>query len=247
MRRSLLLSTAGLGIAILPLGAAQAQGPTPFDNPGVYFGVDIGGATNSFDMDYEATTFTGSLDGVVGGFYLGYRFNRPPERIWSFAVEGELNFFGGNNQCPQLHDASIQIDGAVNCVQDNVIGVIAPAELPDGEVQLLDPYGYDIDSVARLRALVGFPGQGIEPFLAVGVAWTRAHVWDLDYSTVGNFTGVTLGAGANIALGPHLYLRPEVLYDIYCPKTYQWGVAEEDVLKVNLQTFTGRIGLTYNF
>ena len=58
---------------------------------------------------------------------------------------------------------------------------------------------------------------------------------------------MTLGAGANIALGPHLYLRPEVLYDIYCPKTYQWGLAVEDVLKVNLQTFTGRIGLTFSF
>jgi len=237
MRRSLLLSTAALGIAILPLGAAEAQGPTPFDQSHLYFGVDVGGAANSFDNDYEGISVGGSLDSVVGGFYLGYRFNRPPERIWSFAVEGELNFLG-NNSCPAPDDES----------PDLVADCFVQA---DGAIQLFDASPeiyYNMDWVARLRALIGFPMEnGMEPFFAIGAAWTRADIWDFEYAARGNFTGVTLGTGVNIALSPHLYLRPEVLFDIYCPKTYQWGDLEEDVIKVNLHTFTGRIGITYNF
>jgi opacity protein-like surface antigen len=249
MRRSLLLSTAALGIAILPLGAAQAQGPTPFDNPGMYFGVDIGGASNSFDNDYEEIALPGSLDGVVGGFYLGYRFNRPPQRVWSFAIEGELNFFGNNDNCSTATvDESPDLVADCFVETDSSIELITPPEAPLPPDASADVLGYDMDWVARLRAIFGLPMEnGMEPFFAIGAAWTRADIWDFEYQARGNFTGVTLGAGANIALAPHLYLRPEVLYDIYCPKDYQWGDEESDVLKVKLRTFTGRIGITYNF
>jgi opacity protein-like surface antigen len=56
----------------------------------------------------------------------------------------------------------------------------------------------------------------------------------------GTFVGLTLGAGANIALGPSFFIRPEVLYDIYGKKNY-------GDISVGLQTFTARVAAIFKF
>jgi opacity protein-like surface antigen len=225
MKRSFLLSTAALAIAILPLGAAQAQGPTPFDNPGIYFGAYAGGASDTFKITDEYVE-TGSLDQFVAGFIVGDRFNRPPGQIWSAAIEGEVGFLGGHN-----NNESIVPDGAPGITEDD-----AP-QLIDGSVDIC---GYDQNSVERVRFLAGLPSGNIEPFAAVGVAITDADVCYYDLVAGGTFVGLTLGAGANIALGPSFFIRPEVLYDIYGKKNYG------DV-SVGLQTFTARVAAIFKF
>ncbi len=216
MKRSLLLSTAALGVAILPLGAVQAQAPTPFDNPGLYFGPYAGVATDMFHSDDGGGAVLGTLDAFVGGFIVGDRFKRQPGQIWSAAVEGEIGFVGKGNQ--NVHDQQVEL------LQDNNVDIC----------------GYDQNAVGRVRFLAGLPGSNIEPFGAIGVAVTNADVCYENLVAGGTYVGLTLGAGANIALGPNFFVRPEVLYDIYGKKNY------ED-FSVGLQTLTARVAAVFRF
>ncbi len=225
MKRSLLLATAALGVAMLPLGAANAQGPTPFDNPGLYFGVYAGAAADHFKTTEEIVVAPGSLDQFVAGFIVGDRFKRPPDRIWSGAIEGELGFLGGHNEA--LTDLAPGITSEAD----------GAAELIDGAIDIC---GYDHNSVGRVRFLAGLPSGNVEPFGAIGVAITDANVCYDSEPEGGTFVGLTLGAGVNIAVAPNFLVRPEVLYDIYGKKNYG------DV-SVGLQTFTARVAAIFKF
>jgi hypothetical protein len=212
MKRSLLLSTAALGIAILPLGAVQAQdGPTPFDNPGLYFGLYAGGATDTFTIEEEGTMMVlGTINGFAGGLILGNRFQHLPGRP-SVAIEAEVGFtsFGENElQFADVVASPVQLDAAVEV--------------------------YDQDAVARARILLGLPMGNVEPFVAVGGSLADVNVYYELYSGVGTLAGVNVGIGANIAMGPNFFLRPEVIYDAYFDKTY-------GEITVDLETFTARL------
>lgn len=87
MKRSLLLSTAALAIAMMPLGAAEAQGP--FDNPGLYFGVHGGFFSGNVDVVGDEM-FGGPIDGFIGGGLIGYNFARTPGQNVLFGVEADF-------------------------------------------------------------------------------------------------------------------------------------------------------------
>jgi opacity protein-like surface antigen len=91
MKRSLLLSTAALGIAMLPLGAAEAQ--DRFE--GFYLGIHGGygtGNVNVEEMFGGEIDFGGPIDGFIGGALAGYNFHRPPDRKVMLGVEADVGF-----------------------------------------------------------------------------------------------------------------------------------------------------------
>jgi opacity protein-like surface antigen len=231
MRRSLLLSTAALGIAILPLGAAQAQGPTPFDNAAFYFGPYVGGASSHFTTEEGGIVeATGNLNAFTAGAIFGYQFQRPPGSMWSMAVEGEVGFFGNHHEAvfDAAPDAALEV-----------------APLAAEQVVLLDNSvdicGYDQKSVERLRFVAGPHSDNVQLILAAGLAVTNADVCYYDVGYLGGtYVGLTLGAGANIALGPNFFIRPEVLYDIYGKKNY-------GAVSVGVNTFTARLAAMFRF
>lgn len=218
--RSVLLSTAALGIAVLPLGAAEAQeAPTPFDNSGLYFGAYVGGASDSFTFDLGLDP---TVTGLVGGGMVGYRFHRSPGRTLSAAVEAEFGFadINGGQRCNSAPDLSADV---AFCV----VQVDAAPTVTD----------YSQDSVARFRALFGAPQGNAEPFVAIGLAIAHVSATAL-IDPSGTLFGVTVGAGANLAVSPNFYLRPEVLYDYYPSKSI-------GALDVGLQTVTARIAAIF--
>jgi len=88
MRRSILLSTAALGIAILPLGAAQAQ--DPFEGP--YIGLHAGVFSGNVDVNAGKEVFGGPVDGFMGGVLAGYNFHKAPDRTVMWGIEADVGF-----------------------------------------------------------------------------------------------------------------------------------------------------------
>src|SRR5665213_1834422 len=111
MRNSLLATTAALGIAMMPLGAAQAQ--TPFDWSGFYAGLH--GGFLSGDVNVTGTPvgmFGGPISGLIGGPLAGYNF--APTTFFSgpvvFGVEGDFGLTGATGTgTSQGTDASIDL------------------------------------------------------------------------------------------------------------------------------------------
>jgi len=81
MKRSFLLSTAALGIAILPLGAAQADEP--------YVGAFAGFSTSTYDVFGEVERLGGSISGFTAGGLIGLQ---PTGTPWHF--EGDIGWSG---------------------------------------------------------------------------------------------------------------------------------------------------------
>ncbi len=104
MKRSLLLSTAALGIAILPLGAAQAGEP--------YIGAFAGFSTSTYNVFEDgAAAAGGPISGFTAGGLIGFQ---PMGTPWHF--EGDIGWNGisgtgtevvvqpCNDSCPDIAD-----------------------------------------------------------------------------------------------------------------------------------------------
>ncbi len=90
MKRSVLLSTAALAIAILPLGAAQAQDAlNTFEGP--YIGIHGGGFFGNVTVS-EEEVFGGPVSGFIGGFLAGYNFPKSPDHRVMWGIEGDVGF-----------------------------------------------------------------------------------------------------------------------------------------------------------
>jgi len=191
MRNSLLVTTAALGIAMMPLGAAQAQ--TPFDWSGFYAGLH--GGFLSGDVNVTGTPvgmFGGPISGLIGGPLAGYNF--APTTFFSgpvvFGVEGDFGLTGATGTgTSQGTDASI------------------------------DLY-YDLNWDAHLRARAGVPMGNFMPFVAGGLAFADLNITENNIHPGGLYTGWTIGTGADVAVGKNMVGRVEVLYDDYGTKAY---------------------------
>ena len=233
MRRSFLLSTAALGIAILPLGAVQAQeGPTRFDHPGPYIGgyAGVSSATFGLSEDGAPVEAWGTITGFGAGGIFGVRTDRPPTRFFSLLFEAEFGFLDLN------HNQTVQAaDGAVAITEPQA------DQFPDETTTMFDE-GYGLNSIGRVRVLFGAPGQSAEPFLSGGFSFANATYGSPDAR--GTLTGFNIGIGANFLLGDRLLLRPELIYDHFCDKTVEWDSEPYDL---SVSMVTGRIGLIVPF
>ena len=193
MRNSLLVTTAALGIAMMPLGAAQAQ--TPFDWSGFYAGLHGGFLSGDVNLTGTSDGIGGPVSGLIGGPLAGYNFT--PTTFFSgpvvFGVEGDFGLANatgtGISICPEVD---------ISC----------------------DVYHYDLNWDAHLRARAGVPMGNFMPFVAGGLAFADLNITDAGVNKGGLYTGWTVGTGADVAVGKNLVGRVEVLYDDYGTKTY---------------------------
>jgi outer membrane immunogenic protein len=195
MRNGLLATTAALGIAMMPLGAAQAQ--TPFDWSGFYAGLHGGFLSG----DVHLTEIPGpggdqgSISGFVGGPLAGYNFapgTLLPSGPFVFDVEGDFGLAG------------VTGTGVAICVDCST-----------------EIYHYDLNWDAHLRARAGVPMGNVMPFVAGGLAFADLNVTETASATRGGlYTGWTVGTGVDVAFGNNMVGRAEVLYDSYGTKTY---------------------------
>jgi opacity protein-like surface antigen len=90
MGRALLLASAAIGVAMLPLGAAQAQ--TAFDWSGLYVGVHGGFLDGSVHVSDEGIPASGNLQGPLAGILAGYNFPASPVAPAVVGVEADFGF-----------------------------------------------------------------------------------------------------------------------------------------------------------
>ena len=91
MRRSILLSTTALAIAILPLGAAEARGrPEPVR--GQPTSVSTPAASPAKSTSAATKVFGGPVDGFMGGVLAGYNFHKAPDRAVMWGIEADVGF-----------------------------------------------------------------------------------------------------------------------------------------------------------
>ena len=215
MRNSLLVTTAALGIAMMPLGAAQAQ--TPFDWSGFYAGLHGGFLSGDVNVTGILDGMLGGpISGLIGGPLAGYNF--APTTFFSgpvvFGVEGDFGLAGATGTgTSQGTDVSI------------------------------DLY-YDLSWDAHLRARAGVPMGNFMPFVAGGLAFADLNITETGGTETGGapqgglYTGWTVGTGADVALGNNMVGRAEVLYDDYGTKAYTDYSA-------SLTAWTGRVALIW--
>ena len=215
MRNSLLATTAALGIAMMPLGAAQAQ--TPFDWSGFYAGLHGGFLSGDVNLTGILDGMLGGpISGLIGGPLAGYNF--APTTFFSgpvvFGVEGDFGLTGATGTgTSQGTDVSI------------------------------DLY-YDLSWDAHLRARAGVPMGNFMPFVAGGLAFADLNITETGGTETGGapqgglYTGWTVGTGADVALGNNMVGRAEVLYDDYGTKAYTDYSA-------SLTAWTGRVALIW--
>src|SRR5437763_9684357 len=195
MKRSLLLVSAAVGAAMLPLGAVQAADqlrPAAFDWSGFYAGVHAGQLNGDVNV-HEEGGGGGAISGTVWGLLAGYNFRHSPLDPWLLGVEADIGFANVHGQ------GVIQI-----CVDSS----------PD--------YLYDLNWDAHLRVRAGAPQGNMMPFVAAGLALADLNITEgcggLDFG--GLYTGGTVGAGVDFRLSPQAMIRGEFLYDFYLDKRY---------------------------
>jgi outer membrane immunogenic protein len=219
MKKVLLTSVAALGVAILPLGAADAadySAAPVFNWSGFYAGLH-GGFLNADVTITEDITVAGTASGFIGGAYAGYNFPPMMAPNLVLGVEADVGFGDINKPAPPI--------------------------LPD---EADDVFGYNLDWNAHFRGRIGLPiGDGnIMPFVAGGLALAGFHVRQETLPVGGTYVGGTIGAGVDVAFSPSLVGLAEVLWDCFADKTYTFG---SDEYTAHLSTFTARIGIAYQF
>jgi outer membrane immunogenic protein len=192
MKKVLLSTAAALGVAMLPLGAADAadySAAPVFDWSGFYAGLHGGYLHGDIDIDDEGIPVSGTISGFVGGALAGYNFATAP---WLWGVEADVGF-------------------------GNPTGSGAPS----GQDAVLDLFSYDFHWNAHFRGRVGVPvGDGsVVPFLAGGLALAGFDVIE-EASLGGTYVGGTIGGGVDVAFSPTVFGRAEILYDAFGSKTY---------------------------
>jgi outer membrane immunogenic protein len=206
MSRLVYLASAALGAVMLPLGAAQAQAPAPFDWTGFYAGVHGGFLQGHVEISDEGIIANGNLEGGIGGVLAGYNLRFAPLTPFIVGIEADVGF--GNisgtgadgGYCPPREEITLYV-----AEQDCVRSV----------------YSYDFDWNAHLRVRTGIPvGNGFL-FLAAGIAWAHLNVTS-QYATElgGLYTGGTFGGGLDVRITPKVVGRIEALVDKFERKDY---------------------------
>ena len=191
MSRTLLLASAAVGVAMLPLGAAQAQ--TAFDWSGFYAGVHAGFLDGNVHVTDEGIPVTGNLQGPIAGVLAGYNFPSSPFPQAVLGLEADVGF-------GDIHGTGSAMD-------------------PDA-ISNVFRYDFDWDLHARFRfgwptgTAMPFVAAGLA-FAQLHVVEGGGGP-DLG----GLYTGITLGAGVDLKIAPNMIARLEGLADHYLTKSY---------------------------
>src|ERR1700730_7367183 len=97
MTRTLLLSSAAIVLAMLPLGAANAAdafrpSPAAFDWSGFYVGLHAGSLHGDVNVPEQGGLRGGAISGTVWGFLAGYNFRHSPLDPWLLGVEADFGW-----------------------------------------------------------------------------------------------------------------------------------------------------------
>lgn len=105
---------------------------------------------------------------------------------------------------------------------------------------------FAVDWTAHLRSRVGVAYGNALFYAAGGVALAQGtlDVYSLDYSDTQIHTGVTVGAGVDVAVTPNVVLRAEYLHDQFATATYNIGGYDTDI---DLSSDTVRAGIAFKF
>ena len=192
MTRTLLLASAAVGVAMLPLGAAEAADqvrPAAFDWSGFYAGVHAGLLNGDVTLHEDSQVPGGRISGTVLGVLAGYNFFYPQAAPWVLGIEADAGW-------ANVHGRGLSTDASCD-------------------------YLYDLNWDAHLRVRASYPTGGVSPFFAGGLALADLNITE-DCSSLegGLFVGGTLGGGVDVNAGQSMTVRGEVLYDFYGRKQY---------------------------
>jgi outer membrane immunogenic protein len=191
MSRALLLASAAVGVAMLPLGAAQAQ--TPFDWSGFYAGVHGGFLDGNVHATDESIPAEGNLHGPVAGVLAG--FNLPSSQLAPLVVGLEADIGFGDLR-----------------------GSGVPAG--DGLISVFFNYDFDWDAHIRVRAGVPIGNALAFIAAGAAFAQLHVTEGGISVVRGGIYTGGSIGAGVDFRLGPKVIARVEGLADRYIRKEY---------------------------
>ena len=150
MTRTLLLASAAIGMAVLPLGAANAAdfraAPAAFDWSGFYAGIHGGWLNGHVNVHEDSVAHAGDISGTVLGVLAGYNFFYPRAAPWVLGIEADAGW-------ADVHGSGIQ-------------------PLPDDVCDYL----YDLNWDAHLRLRASYPMGGVTPFVAGGLALADLNI-----------------------------------------------------------------------
>lgn len=203
------ISIAALAASALMLGAtaADADPISPYASwTGFYVGAHAGyawGDSSSHYTDPALSTFDINMkpSGEFGGLQAGYDYQMPNN-----IVLGAL--------------ADIALDNVSDTIPDRLAAFAG-----HGPNTITSRTQYS--GTARLR--VGYALDRFLPYVTGGYAWAHSRIAATDgsISTSADFSGWTLGAGAEYALTDHVSLKAEYLYADFSRKTVFAGQAYE--------------------
>ena len=129
----------------------------------------------------------------------------------SNATLGLLGVLGGMNIRNEYWFFGVEAD----------VGFALDSSIPSGPCGGVDLC--DITTTGHVRGRVGYMLGNVDLFVAGGLALAHAEMNVLSASHTKTLTGVTIGAGADIAVSDKLKARVEVLHDDYGDKEFAPG------------------------
>jgi outer membrane immunogenic protein len=183
-----------------------------------------------------------AVAGLLGGWtgsYAGAFAGASNFSVDSYADSGtfsssSVGVYGGHN---------FELPGGV------VFGVESDFAKANGDIGWSDGEegaNFAVNWTAHLRSRVGM-GFGNALFYAAGgvaLAQGTLDVYSAGYSDTQIHTGVTIGAGVDVAVSPNLVLRAEYLHDQFATATYDIDGYDTDI---DLSSDTVRAGIAFKF
>src|SRR5262245_53718847 len=191
MKRSLLLISAALGVAGLPLGAVHAaDAARAFDWSGFYVGLHGDQLSGDVSGHEDFNAPGGKISGTIWGLLAGYNFRHSPLDPWLLGVEADFGW------------ADVHGQGKGDCNIDYLYDLNWDAHL---RVRAGAPQGSIMPFVAAGLALADL---------------NITEVCGGPVEIGGLYTGGTVGGGIDFRPSPQALIRGEVLYDFYMDKHY---------------------------
>jgi len=190
MKRSLLLSTAALGMAVLPTAAA-AQ-----DWTGWYIGKHAGYLSGTVNFEEPSFFTDADLEGFIGGGLVGYGFALNPGQPWVFGFEADFGIGNVSGDGDNFDDVDVDATLVVNHT----------------DLEWNAHFRKYVGTAIGDNAMVFLAGGLALASIRVDSTYFANPIEEV-------FVGATIGGGVNFRLMPNLFGRVEGLYDYYPTRT----------------------------